>query len=69
MVILDDFEIEDTVSGLKIKVIPGKSMCRLHIEHISKPVCNNRDFWFSNDGSFDGTGSSLCEQKTGETES
>ena len=59
MKIDDGFEIIDAVSGLKIKVIRGKKQNRLHIEHIGKPLANNRDFWFTRDGKLDGTGSEL----------
>lgn len=61
MKINDGWEIKDSVSGLKIKVIVGKTMDRLHIERFAKGH-DNRDFWFNKDGSFDGTGSSVCEK-------
>lgn len=62
MNIKDDFEINDHVTGLKIKVIPGKfGLDRLHIEIVGKPAVHNRDFFFTRDGEFDGTGSSLEE--------
>ncbi len=59
MEIKDDWKIEDGVSGLKIKVVLGKALNRLHIEnlHASDGVVNNRDFFFTKDGKFDGTGS------------
>lgn len=58
MNINDDWEFDDLVTGMKFKVIPGKNLDRLHIENI-KGGCNNRDLWFTKDGEFDGTGSSL----------
>ena len=57
MKVKDTWEIKDEVSGLKIKVIKGDKLDRLHIEHTGKPISNNRDFWFTKDGKFDGTGS------------
>lgn len=61
MHINDEWEIKDEVSGLKLKVIKGATQDRLHIEHTGKPISMNRDFWFTKDGRFDGTGSSCCE--------
>ena len=57
MLINDTFEFEDKVSGLKLKVIPGIHGGRLRIEHIGEPMSDNRDFFFTKDGEFDGTGS------------
>ena len=57
MIIKDDLKIIDKVSGLKIEVIKGTIQNRLHITHIGKPIANNRDFWFTQDGKIDGTGS------------
>jgi len=59
MIIPDNFEIKDEVSGLKIKVVKGNKLDRLHIEHIGKPMVDNRDLWFTKDGKFDGTGSNM----------
>ena len=59
MITLQPTMIKDTVSGLKIVVVEGEHQNHLHIEHISTPVVSNRDFWFTKDGTFDGTGSSL----------
>lgn len=71
MKIKDDWEIEDHVSGLKIKVIKSKLLNRLHIEKIGEGFLkqgltghDNRDFWFRKDGSFDGTGSIISETKS-----
>ena len=61
MQIRDDWEMEDGISGLKPKVIPGKNLDRLHIEPIEGRVPMNRDFWFTKDGEFDGTGSVMPE--------
>lgn len=58
--IKDGFHITDKVSGLKISIKNGKSLSCIHIEHIGKPICNNRDFYFEMDsGKFDGTGSAV----------
>lgn len=63
MNIKDDWEFEDLVTGLKFKVIVGESMDRVHIENIKQGNCDNRDLWFTKDGKFDGTGSSLSKNK------
>jgi hypothetical protein len=64
MLLPDDWSIEDTVSGLRLSVHGGTKLNRLHIERLdSPPVCDNRDFFFTKDGEFDGTGSSYCEGK------
>ena len=60
MKIENTWEIEDKVSGLKIKIVPGKRLDRIHIEYFGEPICKNRDFWFTKDGKFDGTGSGVC---------
>lgn len=57
MLINDTWEFEDKVSGLKFKITPGKRQNRLHIERIGEPIVDNRDFFFTQDGEFDGTGS------------
>lgn len=53
------FKIEDKVSGLKLEIIEGKALNIIHIEHIGKPISKNRDFYFTKEGDFDGTGSSV----------
>lgn len=58
MKINDDWELDDLVTGLKFKVVIGEKLDRLHIENI-KQGCENRDLWFTKDGKFDGTGSSI----------
>lgn len=63
MIISDDFCINDTVSGLSVKIIKGTNLNRLHIEIIGNPIVNNRDFWFDLKGDFDGTGSGCCKEK------
>lgn len=63
MQIKDDFEFDDLVTCLKLKVIVGKHLDRLHIENIQGGKCNNRDFWFTKEGEFDGTGSSIEEKE------
>lgn len=62
MNIKDGFKIDDEVSGLKIEIIKGKNLDRIHIEHIGKPIASNRDFWFDRDGEFDGTGSDMRQE-------
>ena len=62
MQIADDFELDDKISGLRIKVIKGLKLDHLHIEVIAPPLnpnVTNRDFFFTRDGEFDGTGSDL----------
>ncbi len=59
MKIEDGFEIDDKTSGLKLKVIKGIALDRLHIEHTGKPMVDNRDFFFTREGEFDGTGSAM----------
>lgn len=59
MKINNDFEINDPVSGLKIKVVKGKKLDWLHIERVAEPMVNDRDLYFTKSGHFDGTGSSL----------
>ena len=61
MKINDQFKLDDRVSGLRLKVIQGEKLDRLHIEiDPNSPVVRNRDFFFTRDGAFDGTGSA-CE--------
>lgn len=63
MQINDTWEIEDAVSGLRLKIIPGTKQDRLHVESLTGGTAAddhpkmNRDFWFTKDGQFDGTGS------------
>ena len=57
MIIDDKWEIEDKVSGLRIKIVKGKTQNRLQVERFAEPIVNNRDFWFTSEGMFDGTGS------------
>ena len=59
MIIKNDFTINDAVSGLKISVVKGKTLDRLQIKHIGKPITTNRDFWFTKKGKFNGTGSGI----------
>lgn len=60
MKIENGWQFEDAVSGLKLTIVDGKGLDRLHIEHIGKPICDNRDFFFTKDGKFDGTGSAVA---------
>ncbi len=55
----DGFEIDDKVSGLKLKVIKGITLDRLHVEVVGEPIRRNRDFFFTREGEFDGTGSAM----------
>ena len=67
MKIADNFELDDKISGLRIKVIKGITMDRLHIDVIAPPLnpnVTNRDFFFTRDGEFDGTGSDLSSCDT-----
>jgi hypothetical protein len=63
MEIKTPFQFVDNASGLKIEILEDKHLNRIHIEHldveIGADVVANRDFYFTKDGSFDGTGS-LC---------
>ncbi len=60
MKINDGFKIDDAPSGLRLSVVPGKKLDRLHIEITeAAPVVGNRDFFFTRDGGFDGTGSGI----------
>jgi len=67
MIIADDWSIEDTVSGLKISVECGKGLNRIHIERMPVAIADNRDFFFTKGGVFDGTGCNCqhveCEGK------
>ncbi len=62
MKINDDWEVHDEVSGLRLRVIPGEKQDHLRIENL-RPEADDcqrsRDFWFSKDGEFLGTGT-LC---------
>jgi len=60
MIISNTWTIKDDPSGLALSVIVGKTMDRLHIESLDGKM--NRDFWFLKDGTFDGTGSTMCDQ-------
>ncbi len=59
MIIKDGWKIKDGVSGLSIEVQAGKELDKLHIESLDGKM--NRDFWFTKDGEFDGTGSVVSE--------
>lgn len=67
MKIEDNFEFEDLVTGLRFKVIRGLKLDRLHVE-LGKPGAPNikhRDFFFTREGEFDGTGSAVGEDECG----
>ena len=70
MQISDTWEIEDAVSGLRLKIIPGTKQDRLHVESLTGGTATddhpkmNRDFWFTKDGKFDGTGA-VVEDRPG----
>ena len=55
MNINNGWKIKDEISGLSIEAIDGKYLNHLHIESLDGKM--NRDFWFTKDGKFDGTGS------------
>ncbi len=61
MKIKDGFEFDDPVTGLRFKVIRGPKLDRLHVElgEAGAPKIKNRDFFFTRDGEFDGTGSAV----------
>ena len=59
MQISNDWKIEDKISGLRLAVVPGMTLDRLHIESIDGNM--DRDFWFTKKGEFDGTGSDITE--------
>ena len=73
MQINDTWEIEDAVSGLRLKVIPGTKQDRLHVESLTGGTAAddhpkmNRDFWFTKDGAFDGTGSCISGKRKSRT--
>ena len=53
MKIENGWDFDDPVSGLMFRVVVGKKLDILKV--------GNRDLWFTKDGKFDGTGSSVCE--------
>lgn len=53
MNIKDNWKIDDEVSGLLIKVVPGDHLNKLQIRSAGNQLV--RDFWFTKDGTFDGT--------------
>jgi len=61
MNIKNDFKFDDLVTGLRLSVVVGDKLDRLLIENI-QGKCNNRDFWFTKEGEFDGTGSCVTEE-------
>lgn len=56
MLIDDNWDFEDKVSGLKFKVTLGKGQNRLRVSHINAPEQGIRDFFFTQEGEFTGTG-------------
>ena len=61
MVIIEDgWEFEDLVTGIKFKATVGKVLNKIHLEGDFGTV-KNRDFYFTKEGKFDGTGSAVCE--------
>ena len=65
MNIKNDFKFDDLVTGLRLSVVVGDKLDRLLIENI-QGKCNNRDFWFTKEGEFDGTGSCVEEAACGD---
>ncbi len=59
MQIKDGFEFEDKLTGMKIKFKKGEHLNTLHIDFIGDCEVSNRDFFFTPEGEFDGTGSSI----------
>ena len=57
MQIEDNFEFEDKLSGIKIQFRKGEHLNTLHVEFIGDRTVDNRDFFFTHKGTFDGTGS------------
>lgn len=53
MQIENDWELDDRVTGLKLKVVEGAGLDHLRIESETF----KRDYWFAKDGEFDGTSS------------
>lgn len=70
MEIKDGWKIRDVVSGLTIEVVAGDKFNRLHIESLGPAPDGtmNRDFYFTKDGKFDGTGSKILETMETETD-
>jgi hypothetical protein len=61
---IEPWEFEDLVTGIKIQIIEGKHLNRIHIDMPDGvPRCKNRDFYFTKEGRFDGTGSSVCSKE------
>lgn len=61
MEIRDDWKFDDAVTGLKLSVKCGTHMNRLHIEPMGDAGYIDRDFFFTKDGKFDGTGSTCAK--------
>jgi len=59
---IKDWKYEDLVTGITFMFIEGKTLNRLHLEGNLGNV-NNRDFYFTKDGKFDGTGSAIQDKK------
>ena len=59
MIIKDNWKIKDEISGLAIEIQPGEYLDKIHIESLDGKM--NRDFWFTKDGTFDGTGAA-CQK-------
>lgn len=60
VIIGDGWEFEDLVTGIKFKATVGVGLNTIHLEGDFGAV-NNRDFYFTKDGKFDGTGSAVCD--------
>jgi len=61
MKIKNVWKFKDAVTGICLEAIEGKKLDRLHLEG-NFGGTNNRDFFFTKDGEFDGTGSALTEK-------
>ena len=63
MIQVKPFTFTDEVSGLKLTLIEGEKLNIIRVERITEiPLTiGNRDFWFTKEGNFDGTGSAKVE--------
>ncbi len=58
----DGWAFTDPVTGLTLTIVKGKNLDRLKVAGV--PGCGPRDFFFTHDGKFDGTGSAVGEVPT-----
>ena len=56
------WKFTDLVTGIHITVTEGERLNKIHIDMPDKvPMVKNRDFFFTKEGKFDGTGSCVEE--------